>query len=132
MNHDLEIINQWAFDWKISFNPDPHKQAFDLKFSMRQVEASHPEVRFNNIPVRQVDEHKHLGIILVPKLSFSAHIKAVISNARKGIGLLKHLSKFVPGHTLSKLFKLYVCPHIDYGLLLSTICLPQYVNLVAT
>ena len=67
------------------------------------------------IPVRMVDEHKRLGIILDPKLSFSAHIKAAISNARKGIGLLKHLSKFLPIHTLSELFKLYVRPHFDYG-----------------
>ena len=77
---------------------------------------SHPEIRFNNIPVRQVDEHKHLGIILDPKLSFSAHIKAVISKARNGIGLLKHLSKFLPPrHTLNELFKLYVRPHLEYG-----------------
>ena len=82
---------------------------------MKRVEVDHPEIRFNNIPVRQVDEHKHLGIILDPKLSFSAHIKAVISKARKSIGLLKHLAKFLPRHALNELFKLYVRPHLEYG-----------------
>ena len=115
MNHDLEVISQWAFDWEMSINPDPRKQAVELRFSMKRVEVNHPEFRFNNIPVRQVDEHKHLGIILDPKLSFSAHIKAVISKARKGIGLLKHLSKFLPRHALNELFKLYVCPYLEYG-----------------
>ena len=115
MNHDLEIINQRAFDWKISFNPDLRKQAVELRFSMKRVEVNHPEIRFNNIPVRQVDEHKNLGIILDPELSFSAHIKAVIPRARKGIGLLKHLSKLLPRHTLNELFKLYVRPHLEYG-----------------
>ena len=115
MNHDLEIINRWAFDWKMSFNPDPRKQAVELRFSMKRVEVNHPEIRFNNIPERQVDEHKHLGIILDPKLSFSAHIKAVISKARKGIGLLKYLSKFLPRHNLNELFKLYVRPHPEHG-----------------
>ena len=51
INHDLEIINKWAFDWKMSFNPDPRKQAVELKFSMKRVEVNHPEIRFNNIPL---------------------------------------------------------------------------------
>ena len=42
INHDLEIINKWAFDWKMSFNPDPCKQAVELKFSMKRVEVNHP------------------------------------------------------------------------------------------
>ena len=25
MNHDLELISQWAHDWKMAFNPDPQK-----------------------------------------------------------------------------------------------------------
>ena len=115
MNHDLELISQWAYDWIMSFNPDPQKQAVELTFSTKEIEINHPEIRFNNIPVRKVDEHKHLGIILDSKLSFSAHIKAAISKARKGIGLLKNLSKFLPRYTLNELFKLYVRPHLEYG-----------------
>ena len=26
LNHDLEKISEWAFQWKINFNPDPTKQ----------------------------------------------------------------------------------------------------------
>ena len=76
---------------------------------------NHPAIRFNNIPVMKVDEHKHLGIILDSKLSFSAHIKAAVSKARKGVGLLKYLSKYLPRNSLNELFKLYVRPHLEYG-----------------
>ena len=72
-------------------------------------------VSFNDIPVKQVKKHKHLGIVLDSKLSFSAHIKSAISKTRKGIGLLKYLSKYLPRHTLNELYKLYVRPHLDYG-----------------
>ena len=65
--------------------------------------------------MKKVSEHKHLGIILDSKLSFSAHIKSAISKTRKGIGLLKYLSKYLPKHTLNELYKLYVRPHLDYG-----------------
>ena len=84
---------------------------------LRKNEVDHPVIPFNNIPLRKVDEHKHLdlGIILDSKLSFSTHIKSAILKTRKGIGLLKYLSKYLPRHTLHELYKLYVRPHLDYG-----------------
>ena len=115
MNHDLELISQWAYDWKMSFNPDPQKQAVELVFSKKKIEIHHPVIHFNNIPVTEVEEHIHLGVVLDSKLSFSAHIKAAISKTRKGIGLLRCLSKYLPRNTLNELFKLYVRPHLDYG-----------------
>ena len=115
MNHDLELISQWAYDWKMSFNPDPQKQAVELAFSKKKIEIHHSVIHFNNIPVTKVEEHKHLGVVLDSKLSFSAHIKAAISKTRKGIGLLRCLSKYLPRNTLNELFKLYVRPHLDYG-----------------
>ena len=60
MNRDLEVIKQWAHDWRISFNPDPQKKAVELIFSRTKNEVDHPEILFNNIPVMKVDEHKHL------------------------------------------------------------------------
>ena len=70
MNHDLELIRQWAHDWRMSFNPDPQKQAVELIFLRKKINADHPEIFFNNTPVMKVDEHKHLGIILGSKLTF--------------------------------------------------------------
>ena len=32
MNHDLELIKQWAHQWRMSFNPDPQKQAVEIVF----------------------------------------------------------------------------------------------------
>ena len=30
LNHDLNIISEWAFNWKTSFNPDLNKQLLKL------------------------------------------------------------------------------------------------------
>ena len=27
LNQDLKVINQWTYQWKMEFNPDPNKQA---------------------------------------------------------------------------------------------------------
>ena len=115
MNHDLELIKQWAHQWRMSFNPDPQKQAVEIIFSRKRNKIDHPVVLFNDTPVKKVDEQKHLGLFLDSKLSFSAHIKAAIGKSRKNIGLLKYLSKYLPRHTLNELYKLYVRPHLDYG-----------------
>ena len=111
MNHDLELIRQWAHDWRMSFNPDLQKQAVEIIFSRKRNKIDHPGILFNN----KVEEHKHLGLVLDSKLSVSAHIKAAITKSRRGIGLLRYLSKYLPRHTLNELYKLYVRPHLDYG-----------------
>ena len=36
LNHDLEVINQWAYQWKMAFNPDPTKQATEILFSCKK------------------------------------------------------------------------------------------------
>ena len=115
MNHELEMIKKWAHDWRMSFNPDARKQAVEVIFSRKNKAVDHPVIVFNNTPVKVVDEHKHLGMFLDSKLSFSTHIKEVISKTRKGIGMLKHLSRYLPRHTLNELYKQYVRPHLDYG-----------------
>ena len=32
MNNYLELKRPWAYDWRMSFNPDPQKQAVELIF----------------------------------------------------------------------------------------------------
>ena len=115
LNHDLSLINLWAQKWRMSFNPDPNKQAVEMTFSKKKSPVNRPPIFFNKVPVKNVQEQKHLGIILDSKLSFASHIKAVISKSRQGIGMLRLLSKYLPRHTLDEMYKLYVRPHLDYG-----------------
>ena len=115
MNHDLEVTSKWAQNWRMSFNPDPQKQAVELLFSKKRQGIDHPVILFNNVLVEKVDEHRHLGIILDSKPPFSAQINSAISKTRKGVGMLKYLSKYLPRHILSELYKLHARPHLDYG-----------------
>ena len=71
----------------MSFNPDPTKPAEEILFSQKNSEVSHPPLYFNGIEVKRVSEHKHLGLILDPKLNFAAHLREKSATAKKGIGL---------------------------------------------
>ena len=66
---------------------------------------------FNNIPVKQAVETKHLCMIL-SKLNFKKHISEKLAKANQGLGVMKQLSKWVPSQTLQQIFKLYTQPQI--------------------
>ena len=114
LNHDLEIISNWAKQWKMSFNPDPTKPAEEILFSHKRQPKNHPPLYFNGVEVKRVNEHKHLGLTLDPKLNFAAHLKEKFAKAKKGIGLIKHLRSYLPTNTLAQIYKMHVRPHLDY------------------
>ena len=114
LNHDLEIINNWAKQWKMSFNPDPTKPAEEILFSHKRQPQTHPPLFFNGVEVKRVNEHKHLGLILDPKLNFAAYFKEKSSKAKQGIGLIKHLRSYLPTDVLDQSYKMHVRSHLDY------------------
>ena len=60
LNSDLSKINEWALQWKMSFNPDPIKQAQEIIFSRKTSKRNHPGLTFNNNIVNLTTKHKHL------------------------------------------------------------------------
>ena len=114
LNHDLQLINDWAYQWKMSFNPEPNKQAVEILFSKKRNDQNHPPLFFNGVQVCKVSEHKHLGLLLDTKLSFQGHIISKMKLARKNVGMLKQLSRYLPLKTLDQIYKTFVRPHLDY------------------
>ena len=75
LNSDLGKINAWANQWKMTFNPDPNKQAQEVIFSRKIRKTSHPPLTYNNNSVKQVQFQKHLGVYLDSRLDFREHFK---------------------------------------------------------
>ena len=114
LNYDLNLISQWARRWKMSFNPDASKQSEEVLFTLKKPSTTHPPIYFNNIEVKRVNDHKHLGLVLDSKLSFISHINAKIATAKKGIGIIKHLAPYLPLKCRDQIYKMLVRPHLDY------------------
>ena len=114
LNHDLNIIQLWAHQWKMEFNPDPTKQASEVLFSCKKSNPNHPQLIFNGTTVTKVNDQKHLGLILDSSLSFEKHLNENIIKAKKHIGIIKHLSNFLPLKTLDQMYKALVRSHLDY------------------
>ena len=114
LNHDLDVIARWAHQWKMAFNPDPTKPAEEIVFSNKKVKVHHPPIFFNNIEVKRVNHHKHLGLILDSRLSFSNHINEKVNIARKWIGIIRHLKSVIPIKSLDQIYKMQIRSHFDF------------------
>ena len=113
----MERINQWAYQWKMQFNPDPKKQANAVIFSHKSVShgLSHPPIKFNERDIKKCNHQKHLGVILDSSLNFNTHIDQKIKKCNKLIGLLRRLSVNLPRNALLTIYKSFIRPHLDYG-----------------
>ena len=83
LNDDLIRISNWAYQWKMSFNPEVTKQAQKVVFSCKSQKVTYPTVYFNNSPVTRSSSQTHLDIPLDEKLNFIHHIKEKTSKANK-------------------------------------------------
>ena len=90
LNSDLSRIKQWALQWKMSFNPDPDKQAQEVIFSRKLRKVCHSPLRFKN-NVSQASSQKRLGLTLDNRLPFDEHLTNVSNKISKTIGLLRKL-----------------------------------------
>ena len=106
LNEDLDKINNWAYQWKMSFNPDPSKKAQEVIFSRKVNNVLHPPLTFNNVDVGQIRSQKHLGMFLDFKLSFNEHLETVYAKVNRGIAILCKLLT---------IYKSFIRLHFDYG-----------------
>ena len=77
LSQGLNAITNWAFQWKMVFNPDLNRQAQEVIFSRKIKKLLHPTLLFNNIPLSNSLFQKHLGLTLDIKLNFLEHIKCI-------------------------------------------------------
>ena len=115
LNNDLRKISNWAFQWKMSFNPDPTKQAQEVIFSRKHQKISHPSIYFSNNPIESVSSQKHLGMILDNKLNFQERIKNIVTKVNKTIELLQKLQNILPRGSLLTIFQSFVSTLLDFG-----------------
>ena len=112
LNSDLELLRLWSWQWKMHFNADKTEEVI---FSTKRDKPLHNPLTLGTDDIDREMEHKHIGIVLDSKLSFQSHIREAILKARRGIGRIMYISKYVSRNVLDQVYKLYVRPHLDYG-----------------
>ena len=111
LNRDLKRIDEWSMKWKVLFNADKSEE---IVFSKTNSINNTP-LLLNGEQIKQVKNHKHLGIIFSHNLDWSAQVHSVCQKANRKLAVLRSV-KMLKRHTLDLLYKLTVRSCIDYAL----------------
>lgn len=71
LNSDLEKINDWSKKWLVSFNPSKTEC---MTISNKIKKPFHPSLIFDDVHLKEVESHKHLGVIFSSNVSWNQHI----------------------------------------------------------
>ena len=115
LNNDFVKVSSWAYQWKMSFNPDPSKQAQNVIFSRKAKREYHPLLVFNNNNVPETNLQKHLGVVIDNRLSFEDQLKMILNKVNKTIGLLRRLHNILPRSALLTIYKRFIRPRLEYN-----------------
>ncbi len=112
LNHDLANVQTWADRWLVSFSP-PKTES--LIISTKTQLDRHPQLSFMGTPIKEVKEHKHLGITLTQSLRWNKHIDEISNKCTKKLDVMKSLKWKIDRKSLETIFNSFVLPCMDYG-----------------
>ena len=112
LNGDLSSIDSWSSDWMVTFNA---LKTDAMLVSRKRNQVFHPPLSFQNHQLDNVEQHKHLGIILRSDLRWKDHIDLIIVRASKQLNIMKSLQYLLDRETLEVIYKSFIRPLMEYG-----------------
>ena len=117
--HDIATSScerEWAFQWKLSFNPGPSKQAQEVTYTHQLQKKDYPLLYFIDSSVKETCKQKHLGMLLDFRLDFQEEIlKSLLKKVNKTVTLWRKFQNIRPRSALLTIYKCFVRTHLDYG-----------------
>ena len=112
INSDLLRIQDWLMCNRLSINV----QKTNYMITTNKLIPNNNPVKFGDEVLSPVASARFLGVILDDKLTFSAHIRNVVSKMSRGLGIMRRLRCVLPPATLKSVFYSLVHCHIVYAL----------------
>ncbi len=107
---DLNSILHWSNKWLMGLNPTKTE---GLNISLVNFERQ--QITMGNEQIKDVDHHKHLGLVLNNKATWSNQIKLMYDKALKRVGFMRSLKYTFDRNTLQTLFFSYIRPIMEYA-----------------
>ena len=100
INHDLQLLTNWAKQWLVRFNPLKTKA---ILFTLKKLNFL-PQLVFENIQISFVDSHKHLGVTLSSNGQWHSHVENIVNLASKMLALMRKLKYSNSRNALNKMY----------------------------
>jgi len=107
----VNMLASWFKTWAITVN---HVKSAAMVISKKRNPIK-VDIHIDGTPIPQKNSHKHLGLVLNHKLSWSDHIEHIRSKAAKKVGLLRRIRKRLPSLVLRTLYITCIRPSMEYA-----------------
>ena len=108
---DLNSILCWSKKWLMGLNPTKTE---GLNISL--INSERQPITIGNDEIKTVESHKHLGIVLNEKATWSDQIKQMHVKALKRVGVLRTFKYNFDRKTMETLYYSYIRPVMEYGM----------------
>jgi len=110
LNNDLNVVFNYCNDNGLKINPCKSEH---LRITLKNANLSFYNI--NNVIIKGVNVHKHLGLIYDIKMSFNDHTELICKKSLSKFAMLKVVCEHADGHTFLKLYYTYILPIIEYS-----------------
>ena len=111
LQQDLNTLNTWAKTWQMKFNVD--------KCCILQLSKHHHKTTFlyhmSNKPLKVVEQHSYLGIIIDHHLSWGPQVNHVCNKATRLIGFLQRNLRSCSRALKELSYKQFILPVLEYA-----------------
>ncbi len=113
MQNDTNVLQNWAYDNKLSFNTD--KSVYMIISKKHKHDRNYPKLFLYGIELKRVRTQKQLGIYTDELLSWTDHINYIQDKVFKILRMLKHIREIINFEIAENFFKTIIKSIIDYG-----------------
>ena len=89
---------------------------------------NHPVLYFNHIPIEEVQTHKHLGVYIIDKCDWQAHLEYNQAKAWSRVHLLRSLKFVLDRKSLQTMYFTFIRPILEYADVVWDNCTQQQMN----
>ena len=112
LNRDLDKISEWANQWLVNFNPNKTES---MIISKRLANTYHPPLFMNNVQIREVEHHKHLGVTISDNFSWNTHVEDIVLKASARLNMMRRVKYLLDRYTLERVYLSFIRPLLEYA-----------------
>ena len=88
INRDLDVLNEWAITWRVTFNAT---KTVYMIVTNKPADVVYPDLYLDGVKLKKVNSHKHLGVTLTNNMKWGVHIDSAISKANKRLNGIRRI-----------------------------------------
>ena len=112
INNDLLVIQEWSQQWLVQVSIE---KSVSMLISKKNIPTPIAPILFENAILRNVSCHKHLGLWLDDKFTWSVHVEHTCATVSKRINMMLSLKYKLPRYTLETIYLSFIRPVFEYS-----------------